>query len=276
MPPSNTPIRRSALRQASGVGSRVKLRPQHGLRELCTLNFEPRKHTSPVAVALITLVLLSYLLGSIPTGFLVAKAKGVDIRSVGSGNIGATNVFRILGKGAGIFVLTADAVKGALAVLWIAPWVQRLAEGSFIGRSMFYLDAFPNLDERDWLSVLAGICAILGHNYTCWLRFKGGKGIATTAGVFAALAPAAFGIALAAWLVVFAASRYVSLASIVAAVALPLAVWLTGNGGLLIGVSTALGALAIYKHKANIERLRAGTENRIGAKKTEPPEEKKP
>lgn len=217
-----------------------------------------------MAAALITLVLLSYLLGSIPTGFLVAKAMGVDIRSVGSGNIGATNVFRILGKGAGIFVLTADAMKGVFVVAVIAPAIQRIT--------------FPD-PIAEHLPALAGICAILGHNYTCWLKFKGGKGIATTAGVFAALAPAAFGIALATWLVVFAASRYVSLASIVAAVALPLAVWLTGNGGLLIGVSTALGALAIYKHKANIERLLAGTENRIGGKKPEspapPPQEEK-
>jgi glycerol-3-phosphate acyltransferase PlsY len=233
-----------------------------------------------VAAALLTLILLSYLLGSIPTGFLVAKAKGVDIRSVGSGNIGATNVFRILGKGAGIFVLTADAVKGAVAVLVVPAIANAIPHpefgtGSGWSRLFFYMqDAFSHRWE------IAGICAILGHNYTCWLKFKGGKGIATTAGVFAALAPAAFGIALLTWLVVFAASRYVSLASIVAAVALPLAVWLTGNGGLLIGVSTALGALAIYKHKANIERLRAGTENRIGAKKPETPaprpEEQKP
>ncbi|MEQ2007167.1 MAG: glycerol-3-phosphate 1-O-acyltransferase PlsY [Limisphaerales bacterium] len=216
-----------------------------------------------MAAALITLVLLSYLLGSIPTGFLVAKAKGVDIRSVGSGNIGATNVFRILGKGAGIFVLTADALKGALAVLL----AERAFKPHFIPEGEEYK---PILALLESLPLLAGICAILGHNYTCWLKFKGGKGIATTAGVFAALAPAAFGIALAAWLVVFAVSRYVSLASIVAAVALPLAVWLTGNGGLLIGVATALGALAIYKHKANIERLLAGTESRIGAKKPEP------
>ncbi|MEN9572521.1 MAG: acyl-phosphate--glycerol-3-phosphate acyltransferase [Verrucomicrobiota bacterium] len=207
-----------------------------------------------MAAALITLILLSYLLGSIPTGFLVAKAKGVDIRSVGSGNIGATNVFRILGKGPGIFVLTADAMKGVLAVALVAPFASKLGTSSDA-----LLPHFP---------ALAGICAILGHNYTCWLKFKGGKGIATTAGVFAALAPAAFGIALATWLVVFAVSRYVSLASIVAAVALPLAVWLTGNGALLIGVSTALGALAIYKHKANIERLRAGTESRVGANKS--------
>lgn len=215
-----------------------------------------------MAAALFTLVLLSYLLGSIPTGYLVAKAMGVDIRSVGSGNIGATNVFRILGKAPGIFVLTADAVKGALAVV---------ATPLVVGDPPCHCHDHELVQAQ----VFAGICAILGHNYTCWLRFKGGKGIATTAGVFAALAPAAFGIALATWLVVFAVSRYVSLASIVAAVALPLAVWLTGNGGLLIGVSAALGALAIYKHKANIERLRAGTENRIGAKKVEAEEEKK-
>ena len=217
-----------------------------------------------MAAALITLILLSYLLGSIPTGFLVAKAKGVDIRSVGSGNIGATNVFRILGKPAGVFVLSVDALKGYLAV-----WLSR---GFFHG-----VELHTGVPLQ--FAVVAGIAAVAGHNYTCWLKFKGGKGIATTAGVFAALAPAAFGIALATWLVVFAASRYVSLASIVAAVALPLAVWLTGNGGLLIGVSAALGALAIYKHKANIERLLAGTENRIGAKKPEspapPPEERK-
>lgn len=219
-----------------------------------------------MAAALITLVLLSYLLGSIPTGYLVAKAKGVDIRSVGSGNIGATNVFRILGKGAGIFVLTADALKGALAVLVVAPVIWGEPPCHCHDHELVQAQGF------------AGISAILGHNYTCWLKFKGGKGVATTAGVFAALAPSAFGIALATWLVVFAVSRYVSLASIVAAAALPLAVWLMGNGALLIGVSTALGALAIYKHKANLQRLLAGTESRIGAKKPEataPTEEKK-
>ena len=149
------------------------------------MNFELPKHTPRVAAALITLVLLSYLLGSIPTGFLVAKAKGVDIRSVGSGNIGATNVFRILGKGPGIIVLSVDALKGALAVI-LTPVV--------VGDPPCPCYAH----ELTQAQVLAGICAILGHNYTCWLKFKGGKGIATTAGVFAALAPAAFGIAPAA------------------------------------------------------------------------------
>ena len=208
------------------------------------------------------LALVSYLLGSIPFGFLAGKAKGVDIRKAGSGNIGATNVFRILGKGPGIIVLSVDALKGALAVI-LTPVV--------VGDPPCPCYAH----ELTQAQVLAGICAILGHNYTCWLKFKGGKGIATTAGVFAALAPAAFGIALATWLVVFAASRYVSLASILAAAVLPVAVWLTGQGALLIGVSAALAALAIWKHKANIQRLLAGTENRIGAKKAEPPAEPK-
>jgi glycerol-3-phosphate acyltransferase PlsY len=104
---------------------------------------------------------------------------------------------------------------------------------------------------------------VLGHNYTCWLQFKGGKGIATTAGVFLALAPTAVGIALALWIVAFAATRYVSIASILAAVALPTAVWFTQENLALRVIAIILGVLAIYKHKANIERLMKGTENRI-------------
>src|SRR5437660_1114704 len=119
--------------------------------------------------------LAAYLLGSIPTGFLVAKARGVDIRTVGSGNIGATNVFRFLGKPAGIFVLFADALKGWLAVVGVT-WVVIQA-----------LHLSPDSMTKEWLQICAGICAILGHNYTCWLHFKGGKGIATSAGVLVAL-----------------------------------------------------------------------------------------
>ena len=114
--------------------------------------------------------------------------------------------------------------------------------------------------------MVAGICAVLGHNYTCWLKFKGGKGIATSAGVYFALAPLAVGIALGAWIIVFALGRYVSVASIAAAVALPAAVWLT-NDNLFLGiVTTALGLLAIYKHKGNIQRLLNGTESRVCVK----------
>ena len=207
--------------------------------------------------------LAAYLLGSIPTGYLVAKAKGIDIRAVGSGNIGATNVFRILGKGPGIFVLLVDALKGFAAVAFLpALLLGTPACGCELA-----------VDTR--LSLVAGIGAILGHNYTCWLKFKGGKGIATTAGVFLALTPVGLGLAFGVWLIVFGLSRYVSLASIAAAAALPFAVWFEQrrhhkDSLALIVISAVLGALAIYKHKANIERLRAGTESRVGEKKSEP------
>jgi glycerol-3-phosphate acyltransferase PlsY len=202
--------------------------------------------------AFIVIAVAAYLLGSIPTGYLVARAKGIDIRAVGSGNIGAANVFRILGKPAGILVLVVDGLKGFTACSWLADFVvQPFAVAP---------------DKIECLKIVAGICAVLGHNYTCWLKFKGGKGIATSAGVFFALAPLAAGIALGAWIVVFALIRYVSVASIAAAVALPTAIWLTKNNLFLGIVTTALGLLAIFKHRSNIQRLLNGTEQRFGQK----------
>jgi acyl phosphate:glycerol-3-phosphate acyltransferase len=206
-------------------------------------------------VGYILTLLIAYLLGSIPTGFLVAKARGVDIRTVGSGNIGATNVFRILGKTAGMLVLLADAAKGLLAVLVVARLI----------RGWLYPGASPQ--ECEWFALCAGVASILGHNYTCWLHFKGGKGIATSAGALVALVPVELLIILGIWIVIFAFSRYVSLASICAAFALPFAAWLFGESTTIVLVTAALAALAIYKHKANIKRLINGTENRIGGKK---------
>jgi glycerol-3-phosphate acyltransferase PlsY len=206
-------------------------------------------------VGYILVVLVAYLLGSIPTGFLVAKARGVDIRTVGSGNIGATNVFRILGKPAGIFVLLADAAKGWLAVFLVAKLVA----------DWFYPAAGPLAYE--WFKICAGIAAILGHNYTCWLHFKGGKGIATSAGVLVALVWLPLLIILGVWIVVFAASRYVSLASICASFVLPFAAWFTGKNLATVIVTAVLAVLAIYKHRANIQRLLRGTENKIGVNK---------
>ena len=136
----------------------------------------------------------AYLLGSIPTGFLVAKAKGIDIRSVGSGNIGATNAMRVLGKPAGIFVLLMDALKGFAACAWLAPLLYNLLAPHFSGLAPLFRDT-PAETQAHFI-VLAGIFAVLGHNYTCWLKFKGGKGIATTAGVYLALAPWAVLVAL--------------------------------------------------------------------------------
>ncbi len=207
-------------------------------------------------------VLIAYLLGSIPTGFLVAKARGVNIRTVGSGNIGATNVFRYLGTPAGIFVLLADAFKGWLAAVVVA----KLFSG------WFYPAA--NAQAHEWFAVCAGISAILGHNYTCWLYFKGGKGIATSAGVLVALVPWALLIILGIWVLLFGLTRYVSLASISASFALPFGTWFTtrdpGLKPILTAVTAAMAALAIYKHKANIKRLLNGTESRIGGEKALP------
>jgi glycerol-3-phosphate acyltransferase PlsY len=169
---------------------------------------------------------------------------------MGSGNIGATNVFRVLGKGAGIAVLLADGLKGFVAARFIP---------------LLALHVFVNCGaQREDLALAAGVGAILGHNYSFWLRFKGGKGIATSGGVVMAWAPQACVTALALWGVIFAATRYVSLASIAAAVILPFAVWFWAGSITMTCVMTALSLLAIYKHKGNIQRLLNGTENRIG------------
>jgi glycerol-3-phosphate acyltransferase PlsY len=196
--------------------------------------------------------LAAYLLGSIPVGFLAAKARGIDIRVVGSGNIGATNAMRALGKPAGIFVLLLDVAKGFVAVVFLPILIYKI---------------YPT--QAIYLGIVAGIFAVLGHNYTCWLKFKGGKGIATTAGVYLALAPWAVLVALGVFVFAVLLTRYVSAGSISAAAALPITVWImTPNKLFLCIVTTALGAMAIYKHKSNFQRLMAGTENRLG-KKTE-------
>jgi len=203
------------------------------------------------------IVVAAYLLGSIPSGYLAGRARGVDIRTVGSGNMGATNVFRTLGKTAGVIVLVVDVLKGYAACTWLCDAALGLMK-------------LPATDTEPG-RIMAGLAAVLGHNFTCWLKFKGGKGIATSAGVFLSLAPLALGIALGVWVIVFALSRYVSVASIAAAVALPATVWLTPHSLPLRLVTTALGLLAIAKHKGNIERLFNGTERRFG-KKTATPE----
>ena len=203
----------------------------------------------------ILVFVVAYLLGSIPTGFLVAKARGIDIRSVGSGNIGATNVLRILGKPAGIFVMLVDALKGSVAVA-LAMWV--------IGP---WFSGIHGNQANEWYGVWAGVAAILGHNFTCWLSFKGGKGIATSAGVLLALVPGSLLIILAVWIVTLALTRWVSLASILASATLPFAAWMRGESFTMILITGGLAVLAIYKHRTNIKRLLNGTEARIGALK---------
>jgi glycerol-3-phosphate acyltransferase PlsY len=194
--------------------------------------------------------LIGYLLGSIPTGYLAGRLRGIDIRQTGSGNIGATNVFRTLGKPAGIIVLIIDGLKGYVACAWAPDLIQNLLS--------------THVAEPEALRITAGLAAILGHNFTCWLRFRGGKGIATSAGVLAALVPGALLIILCIWIIVFALTRYVSLASICASFALPFATWLTRQNLALTIVTSAMAALAVYKHRSNIQRLMQGTENRFG------------
>jgi glycerol-3-phosphate acyltransferase PlsY len=197
---------------------------------------------------------LSYLIGSIPSGYLVARSKGVDICQHGSSNIGAANVARVMGKKWGYLVGLCDFLKGFLA-----------AKLGFLIASHFLLSSVLG-------SVIAAIASILGHNYTVWLGFKGGKGIATSGGaVLALLPPLVFVSAGVVWIAVFFISRFTSLASMSAALALPIAVLLIGaktgsDFWLLIGSSVLMTALAILRHRGNIVRLLNGTENRFGKK----------
>ncbi len=201
----------------------------------------------------IIFIAASYLVGSIPFGLLAGKLRGIDIREHGSGNIGATNVLRTLGKPIGITVLVLDILKGFAPVM-----------------GAFYLAPLPQGVTIQYLLMICAIAAICGHNFPVWLRFKGGKGVATSAGALLALMPIPLAFALSVWIIVFLVSRYVSLASITAALSIPVVLavkLLIGRGSYPILVfAIVLAALAIWRHRANISRLLAGTENRFQRK----------
>jgi len=205
--------------------------------------------------AYVLIACVAYFIGSIPFGFVIAKARGIDIRTHGSGNIGATNVWRVLGRKYGLLTFAGDAAKGWVAVLggiWIG--------GQFPGA--FRDEAFAG--------ITAAIGCILGHSFPIWLRFKGGKGVATSLGVIIGMMPLASVLVFVLWAVIFKVSRYVSLASIVAAAALPVVVVVLrfagryGDGHFYFACAAA--ALVIHRHRANIQRLLEGTENRFGTK----------
>jgi acyl phosphate:glycerol-3-phosphate acyltransferase len=198
----------------------------------------------------------AYLLGSIPTGLLLMRIfRKQDIRSVGSGNIGATNVLRSGGKGLGAATFLLDVLKGAAAVYL----------GGLAGAVLV-----PAMPLRN-VQALAALCAVLGHVFPVWLHFHGGKGVATGFGVFLVAAPAAALIAIAIFAIVFAISRYVSLASIIGTISFPIAAWFTvppqERSAFFIAVQLAVSLLIIAKHHENIRRLLNGTENRFGARK---------
>ena len=196
----------------------------------------------------LSLILAAYLLGAIPFGLLLAKIKGVDLQKVGSGNIGATNVYRCVGKRWGIAAFILDAVKG------------------FVPAFVFPMMVSP---APAWLGLACGVAAVAGHNWPVWLKFKGGKGVSTSAGMLLGIAPAAVGIGFVVFAATVALTRFVSLGSILAAIAVPtafLAMDRTDNR-LLGGALVVMGLLTILKHRANIRRLLAGTEPKISGKK---------
>lgn len=189
-----------------------------------------------------------YLLGSIPSSFIMAKMlRGIDLRDYGSGNLGAANTFRILGAKAAVPVLIIDIGKGFLAVKLV---------------SMAGIDNFAFI-------ALAALMAILGHNYSVFVRFSGGKGVGTTTGAFLAIVPVAVLICLLLWLTLLLTTRIVSLASIAASIALPLAVLVSKYymgrdiNILAVALSVIVSVVVVYKHRSNIQRLRNGTEKRI-------------
>ncbi len=195
-------------------------------------------------------LLAAYALGATPTAYLAGRlARGIDLREHGSKNLGATNVYRVLGWGWAIPVALVDIAKGAVPVAMFGP----LAQGG------------------PWVTVTLGIAAVLGHMFSPYVGFKGGKGVATAAGMFLALAPLAMAIALPVWGLCLWATGYVSLSSILAAVAFPLLVHFTLPGTTpTLWASVALAALIFYSHRANIGRLLAGTENRFRTRKERP------
>lgn len=200
---------------------------------------------------LLIAVAVGYLLGALPFGYLVARAKGVNIFEVGSKNPGATNVRRVLGAGPGNLVFALDAAKGALAAGW--PLLYPLGG-----------DAFS-------MAVTGLVGALVGHSFSCFTKFRGGKGVATGAGGFIVLFPAGAVIALAVWGVTLAVSRYVSLASMLAALSLPFSAAVLRPIPLLVGVTAAVALFVVLRHRSNISRILAGTENKVGKKSSPPP-----
>jgi glycerol-3-phosphate acyltransferase PlsY len=188
-------------------------------------------------------VLLGYLTGSVPFAYLLARRAGIDVRRAGSGNVGAANVLRTTGAWRGVIVMALDMAKGIAAV------------------AIAYMIASSVV-----LAALTGAAAVVGHIYPVWLRFHGGKGVAVAAGVFTMLSPAATGISAALFLITVLVTRYISLGSMAASLALPSAAWLVGEPRAVVLSATGIAALILFRHRGNLARLRSGTERRMGAR----------
>jgi acyl phosphate:glycerol-3-phosphate acyltransferase len=229
-------------------GSRVT----HGARQ--SAPFAHPHLLNSVIVPLAGIAIAAYLLGSIPMGYLLYRIfRRQDIRSFGSGNIGATNVMRAGGKGLGLATFALDVLKGCAAV-WLGGYLASL-----------WMPAVPLRTAE----AFAALCAVLGHMFPIWLRFRGGKGVATGFGVFLVVSPIAALAAIGVFAIVLALCRYVSISSIVAAISFPIFAWLlvTGAQPFFFVAGALVSLLIVVKHHQNIRRLIAGTESRIGAPK---------
>lgn len=189
------------------------------------------------------LVIFSYLLGSVPSGLIIGKLSGLDVRKAGSGNIGATNVARLLGKTGGLLTLVGDTAKGFIPVLVV-----------------------QQMGFSHPVTALVGVAAFLGHLYPIFLKFKGGKGVATSFGVLLGLAPLATIILLVVFAAVAFTTRIVSLSSMVTAVAAPLVLWLFYYSPTYVIVTAFMALMIVFRHYANIQRLLNGTEPRFGTR----------
>ncbi len=196
----------------------------------------------------------AYLIGSFPSGFLLGRMCGIDLRKEGSGNIGATNAMRVLGKKCGWTCFALDIGKGAVAV-----WLAR-----FVAAPAFGLDPTR-------AAILAAVCVLAGHTFPVWLKFKGGKGIATSGGIALALFPwPVFVLSISAWVIIFLSVRIVSIASMVATAVLGgtlVVLWLRGGDGALAVVGVCMCVLVVWLHRSNISRLANGTEPRFEKKR---------
>ena len=208
-------------------------------------------------VSYIVGIIISYLIGGIPFGYLIAVAKGIDIRTQGSGNIGATNVGRVLGKKYGLIIFFLDMLKGFAVVFLVPPLISSAVKFS--------------MTTDNLLVILCGFCAVLGHAFPVYLRFSGGKAVATSFGVFIWLAPVSIAIAFGVWLLTVIVTRYVSLGSMLGSLSLVGAIVVVvdspfGDNIYLMALSAAVAVIIIIRHISNIQRIIAGTEKRIFSK----------
>ena len=199
-----------------------------------------------MTVALLSLT--AYLIGSVPTSYIMGRLHGIDLREHGSGNLGGTNAYRVMGATAGVPVVLIDATKGFVPAYFFPAW-----DGSAIGD----------------LALLYGLAAIAGHVWSIYMRFRGGKGVATGVGVLVALAPTSALIGLLVWIGVVAITRYVSVASISAATLVPLTAWLTDESRSTVLFSAAVAILVWWTHRGNLTRLARGQEHRFGRKRAD-------